>query len=70
MATQFADVLYKEAVYWDAELIQGIWYFEDDSMGTHPFFNQGEVVPLSEPQPVRRHAVEESGRVTQVRRGP
>jgi hypothetical protein len=57
----YADVEYIGTVYWDAERIDGVWYFEDVSAGFHAFGQQDWVRQLSDLSKVRRHSPSQSG---------
>jgi hypothetical protein len=58
---KYSDVGYHDRLYLDAELIDGIWYFEDGQGALHAFSNQQRVKPKYPPILQRRHPPDRSG---------
>jgi hypothetical protein len=59
----YADVEYFGEIYLDAELVDGVWFFEDMYGGVYSFVGQRRVNPQNPPEPERRHPATESGHV-------
>ena len=50
----FADIEYFGKLYWDAELVAGIWHYCDQKGNHTAFATQKRVHLLNEPLPYRR----------------
>jgi hypothetical protein len=57
----YADVEYRGQVYLDAELMDGKWFFVDESKRFQAFRYQDKVIPFTQPVPAPQH--------TECRRG-
>ena len=67
MSVLYADVEYFGEIYLDAELMDGVWFFEDMFGGVYPFVAQRRVNPQNRPEPERRHPANECGYAVAVK---